>query len=223
MNAIVETMLLTRVYPGPMGDVSALRKVNVALAGGEVVAIIGPSGSGKSTLLNILGCLDVPTSGEYWLNGQKVSAFDEDMLADVRNETIGFVFQSYNLLPWLTAEENVALPLTYASISRSERKERALGALAKVSMEDRSDHRPSELSGGQQQRVAIARAIINNPKLLLADEPTGNLDSKTGLEILELFSSLRQGGMTIALVTHDNSVASWADRIIKLEDGELSK
>ncbi len=223
MNAIVQTSHLTRIYPGPMGDVRALAGVNVSLQGGEIIAIIGPSGSGKSTLLNILGCLDNPTDGEYWLNGREVSALDEDALADVRNETIGFVFQSYNLLQWLTAEENVALPLTYANVTSSERKIRALKALEKVSMLERSDHRPAELSGGQQQRVAIARAIINEPKLLLADEPTGNLDSKTGLEILNLFSSLRQGGMTIAIVTHDNSVAEWADRIIRLEDGKLSK
>lgn len=220
MNAIVQTRQLERIYPGPMGDVRALKGVNISLNGGEIIAIVGPSGSGKSTLLNILGCLDIPSAGEYWLNGKEVSVFDEDKLADVRNSTIGFVFQSYNLLQWLTAEENVALPLTYAKIPRRRRKELALEALARVSMVDRSDHRPAELSGGQQQRVAIARAIINNPKLLLADEPTGNLDSKTGLEILQLFSSLRDGGMTIALVTHDNSVAGWSDRIIRLEDGE---
>ena len=219
MNAIVQTRHLERIYPGPMGAVRALKGVNISLNGGEIIAIIGPSGSGKSTLLNILGCLDIPSGGEYWLNGCEVSAFDEDKLADVRNTTIGFVFQSYNLLPWLTAEENVALPLTYAKIPRNKRKQLALEALARVSMVDRSDHRPAELSGGQQQRVAIARAIINKPKLLLADEPTGNLDSKTGLEILELFSSLRDGGMTIALVTHDNTVAAWSDRILRLEDG----
>jgi putative ABC transport system ATP-binding protein len=180
---------------------------------------MGPSGSGKSTLMNILGCLDTPTAGTYILNGQDVSKMTEDNLADVRNIEIGFVFQQFNLLPRLTAVENVALPLVYAGVPRRERLERAMNVLEKVSLTDRSTHKPNELSGGQCQRVAIARALINNPSLILADEPTGNLDSKTSIEIMDIFTAIQAAGNTVVLVTHEEDIANYAYRIVRLRDG----
>jgi putative ABC transport system ATP-binding protein len=187
----------------------------------EYVALMGPSGSGKSTLMNILGCLDTPTSGTYILNGQDVSKMADDSLADVRNVEIGFVFQQFNLLPRLSAAENVALPLVYAGVPRKQRMERALAVLEKVSLADRSHHKPNELSGGQCQRVAIARALINNPSLILADEPTGNLDSKTSIEIMDIFSAIQAAGNTVVLVTHEEDIANYAHRIVRLRDGVI--
>jgi putative ABC transport system ATP-binding protein len=187
----------------------------------EYVALMGPSGSGKSTLMNILGCLDTPTSGTYILNGQDVSKMADDSLADVRNIEIGFVFQQFNLLPRLTAAENVALPLVYAGVPRKQRIERAMAVLEKVSLQDRSTHKPNELSGGQCQRVAIARALINNPSLILADEPTGNLDSKTSVEIMDIFTAIQAAGNTVVLVTHEEDIANYAHRIVRLRDGVI--
>ena len=187
----------------------------------EYVALMGPSGSGKSTLMNILGCLDTPTSGTYILNGQDVSKMADDSLADVRNIEIGFVFQQFNLLPRLTAAENVALPLVYAGVPRKQRIERAMAVLEKVSLADRSHHKPNELSGGQAQRVAIARALINNPSLILADEPTGNLDSKTSVEIMDIFTAIQAAGNTVVLVTHEEDIANYAHRIVRLRDGVI--
>jgi putative ABC transport system ATP-binding protein len=187
----------------------------------EYVALMGPSGSGKSTLMNILGCLDTPTSGTYILNGQDVSKMADDSLADVRNIEIGFVFQQFNLLPRLTAAENVALPLVYAGVPRKLRIERAMAVLEKVSLQDRSTHKPNELSGGQCQRVAIARALINNPSLILADEPTGNLDSKTSVEIMDIFTAIQAAGNTVVLVTHEEDIANYAHRIVRLRDGVI--
>jgi putative ABC transport system ATP-binding protein len=198
-----------------------LKGVSLDIFKNEYVALMGPSGSGKSTLMNILGCLDTPTSGAYVLNGQDVSKMTDDNLADVRNVEIGFVFQQFNLLPRLTAAENVALPLVYAGIPRKERMERAMEVLEKVSLSDRSHHRPNELSGGQSQRVAIARALINNPSLILADEPTGNLDSKTSIEIMDIFTSIQAAGNTVILVTHEEDIANYAYRIVRLRDGVI--
>ena len=185
----------------------------------EYVALMGPSGSGKSTLMNILGCLDSPTEGTYILNGQDVSEMPDDSLAEVRNKEIGFVFQQFNLLPRLTAAENVALPLVYAGINRRIRMEMAMAVLEKVSLTDRSHHKPNELSGGQCQRVAIARALVNNPSLILADEPTGNLDSKTSVEIMEIFNKIQAAGNTVILVTHEEDISRYAHRVIRLRDG----
>lgn len=198
-----------------------LKGVSLEIQRNEYVALMGPSGSGKSTLMNILGCLDTPTGGRYILNGQDVSKMRDDDLADVRNNEIGFVFQQFNLMPRLTAVENVALPLVYAGISRKQRLERAMNVLEKVSLADRSHHKPNELSGGQCQRVAIARALINNPSLILADEPTGNLDTKTSIEIMEIFSSIQAAGNTVVLVTHEEDIANYAHRIVRLRDGVI--
>jgi putative ABC transport system ATP-binding protein len=198
-----------------------LKGVSLDISKNEYVALMGPSGSGKSTLMNILGCLDTPTSGLYVLNGQDVSRMPDDDLADVRNIEIGFVFQQFNLLPRLTAAENVALPLVYAGVPRKERMERAMAVLEKVSLADRSHHRPNELSGGQSQRVAIARALINNPSLILADEPTGNLDTKTSIEIMDIFSGIQASGNTVVLVTHEEDIANYAHRIVRLRDGVI--
>jgi putative ABC transport system ATP-binding protein len=195
--------------------------VSLNILPNEYVALMGPSGSGKSTLMNILGCLDTPTAGTYILNGQDVSKMADDSLADVRNIEIGFVFQQFNLLPRLTAAENVALPLVYAGIPRKQRLERALAVLEKVSLADRSHHKPNELSGGQCQRVAIARALVNNPSLILADEPTGNLDSKTSVEIMEIFTAIQAAGNTVVLVTHEEDIANYAHRIVRLRDGVI--
>src|SRR5258707_2507031 len=198
-----------------------LKGVSLNISKNEYVALMGPSGSGKSTLMNILGCLDTPTAGRYILNGQDVSKMTDDNLADVRNIEIGFVFQQFNLLPRLTAAENVALPLVYAGESPKQRIERAMAVLEKVSLADRSHHKPNELSGGQSQRVAIAHALINNPTLILADEPTGNLDSKTSIEIMDIFGSIQAGGNTVVLVTHEEDIAGYAHRIVRLRDGVI--
>jgi putative ABC transport system ATP-binding protein len=198
-----------------------LMGVSLDILKNEYVALMGPSGSGKSTLMNILGCLDTPTAGKYVLNGQDVSKMPDDDLADVRNIEIGFVFQQFNLLPRLTAAENVALPLVYAGVARKQRMERAMAVLEKVSLADRSHHKPNELSGGQCQRVAIARALINNPSLILADEPTGNLDSKTSIEIMDIFGSIQAAGNTVVLVTHEEDIANCAYRVVRLRDGVI--
>jgi putative ABC transport system ATP-binding protein len=198
-----------------------LKDISLDISRNEYVALMGPSGSGKSTLMNILGCLDTPTSGTYILNGQNVSTMPDDALADVRNIEIGFVFQQFNLLPRLTALENVALPLVYAGTPKKERLDRAMMVLEKVSLTDRSHHKPNELSGGQCQRVAIARALVNNPSLILADEPTGNLDTKTSIEIMEIFTQIQSTGNTVVLVTHEEDIANYAHRIVRLRDGKI--
>jgi putative ABC transport system ATP-binding protein len=201
--------------------VNALRSVSFTIKRNEYIAIMGPSGSGKSTLMNIIGCLDTPTSGQYFLNGTDVSTMDDNQLAEVRNKEIGFVFQTFNLLPRYTAVENVMLPLIYSGIHKIERQERAIEALENVGLGDRMHHKPNELSGGQRQRVAVARALINKPSLILADEPTGNLDSKTSVDIMNLFSEIHEKGNTIVLVTHEEDIARHAHRIIRLRDGNI--
>ena len=208
-----------------MGDeeIHALRGLSINIQQGEYVAIMGPSGSGKSTLMNLIGCLDTPTKGSYLLNGKEVASMNDDDLARIRNEEIGFVFQTFNLLPRATALHNVELPLVYAGVSAKDRQTRAMQALEKVELTSRSTHRPNELSGGQRQRVAIARALVNNPSILLADEPTGNLDSKTGEEIMTVFSRLHEGGNTIILVTHEADIAAHANRVIYVRDGQVEK
>lgn len=199
--------------------VKALKSVSIDVMANEYVALMGPSGSGKSTLMNLIGCLDTPTSGEYYLDGQLVSKMDDDELAKVRNERIGFVFQTFNLLPRLSALENVALPLVYAGWTKKQRHDKAREVLASVGLADRIMHNPNELSGGQRQRVAIARAIVNDPSIILADEPTGNLDTKTSYEIMDIFDKIHQGGNTIILVTHEPDIAEHAQRMIRLRDG----
>jgi putative ABC transport system ATP-binding protein len=198
-----------------------LKGVSLEILKNEYVALMGPSGSGKSTLMNILGCLDSPTSGTYILNNQDVSQMPDDDLAEVRNKEIGFVFQQFNLLPRLTAAENVALPLVYAGITKKRRREMAMEVLEKVGLTDRSHHKPNELSGGQCQRVAIARALVNNPSIILADEPTGNLDSKTSVEIMDIFGAIQAAGNTVVLVTHEEDIANFARRIVRLKDGVI--
>lgn len=202
-------------------SVEVLRELTFEISKGEYIALMGPSGSGKSTLMNILGCLDSPTVGNYILDGKRVSEANDEELADIRNEKIGFIFQTFNLLPKYTALDNVALPLIYAGIEKSERLERAKTVLNKVGLGDRMHHKPNELSGGQRQRVAIARALVNNPAILLADEPTGNLDSTTTLEILDLFDELHQAGNTIIMVTHEDEVGERAEKIIRMKDGRI--
>lgn len=201
--------------------IEVLKGLSLTINKAEYVALMGPSGSGKSTLMNIIGCLDSPTSGQYHLAGKAVSGMSDNELADVRNREIGFVFQQFNLLPRLTALENVALPLVYAGVSRKERTERAREVLAKVNLSDRGHHKPNELSGGQNQRVAIARALVNNPSIILADEPTGNLDSKTSHEIMDIFGQIHAAGNTVVLVTHEEDIAAHAKRIIRLRDGVI--
>ena len=209
----------------PLGDgmIRILNNIDLSVEEGEYLAIMGPSGSGKTTLMNIIGCLDVPTSGSYILAGQDLSGANDDMLADIRNRDLGFVFQNYQLLPTLDAVDNVALPLLYANVERSERRERAKEALIRMGLEDRMDHRPNQLSGGQCQRVAIARAMINHPKLLLADEPTGALDSASGVQIMELFAELNAAGTTVIVITHDASVAKRAHSIRRILDGRFTE
>ena len=221
-NWVIVTRGIKREYDMGGEVVRALRGVDVVIGRNEYVAIMGPSGSGKSTLMNILGCLDTPNAGEYWLNGQLVSKMSDDALARVRNKEIGFVFQTFNLLPRASALHNVELPLVYAGIGAEERKRRARQALEKVQLENRMDHRPNELSGGQRQRVAIARALVNDPSMLLADEPTGNLDSATSEEIMRVFESLATAGQTVVMVTHEPDIAAHARRVIVLRDGLIS-
>ena len=210
-----------KIYEMGENKVYALDDVSFHVAAHEFVSIIGPSGSGKSTLMNMLGCLDVPTQGRYFLDGTDISKKTDDELAEIRNKKIGFVFQGFNLLPKLTAVENVELPLIYSNVSAKERHEKAKEALAKVGLEGRIDHKPTELSGGQQQRVAIARALITDPPIILADEPTGNLDSKSGKEVMEIFKNLNANGNTIILITHDSGVAAQAKRVVRIQDGKL--
>ena len=220
-EALIRVRELTRDYDMGSEVVRALRGVDLAIRRNEYVAIMGPSGSGKSTLMNLLGCLDTPTGGEYWLNGVEVSELDDDELARVRNREIGFVFQTFNLLPRASALHNVELPLIYAGLRSSERRRRAATALAKVGLQDRMHHEPNELSGGQRQRVAIARALVNEPSILLADEPTGNLDSATSGEIMDVFATLHAQGQTVIMVTHEADIAGHARRVVTLRDGVI--
>ena len=221
--ALIETRDLWKTYVMGSEEIHALRGVSIEIERGEYVAIMGPSGSGKSTLMNLIGCLDTPTKGSYLLNGKQVSQMNDNELARIRNEEIGFVFQTFNLLPRASALHNVELPLVYAAVPSKDRQARAKAALEKVELSERMTHRPNELSGGQRQRVAIARALVNNPSILLADEPTGNLDSKTGNEIMALFARLHAAGNTIILVTHEADIAAYARRAIHLRDGQVEK
>jgi putative ABC transport system ATP-binding protein len=221
--SLIRLQNISRLYQMGAETIHALRDVSLEIERGEYVAIMGPSGSGKSTLMNLVGCLDSPSSGKYELNGTDVSEMDDNELAEVRNREIGFVFQTFNLLPRASALQNVELPLIYAGVQGKERSQRARGALDKVELSTRMGHRPNELSGGQRQRVAIARALVNNPSILLADEPTGNLDSKTGAEIMALFARLHEAGNTIVLVTHEADIAAFAHRTIHLRDGQVEK
>lgn len=218
-QTIIQTNDISRVYRMGSETIHALRSISITINKGEYVAFMGPSGSGKSTLMNIVGCLDTPTSGQYILNGKDVSNMTDNELAEVRNKEIGFVFQTFNLLPRSSALDNVALPLVYAGYKKSVRDEKAMAALASVGLADRAKHKPNELSGGQRQRVAIARALINDPSIILADEPTGNLDSKTSYEIMDLFEKLYEKGNTIIMVTHEEDIAKYAHRIVRLRDG----
>ena len=221
MKEIIRLEDICRIYRVGSQEVRALDGVSLSVYKNEYVAIMGPSGSGKSTLMNILGCLDSPDSGRYVLNGVDVSEMDDGELADVRNREIGFVFQSFNLLPRYNALENVALPMVYAGVPAGERREKAAQALRSVGLEDRMDHRPNELSGGQRQRVALARALINNPSIILADEPTGNLDTHTSIEIMRLFDQIYRNGNTVIVVTHEEDIAAYAHRVIRLRDGHI--
>ena len=221
--ALIETRDLWKTYHMGSEEIHALQGISLQIESSEYVAIMGPSGSGKSTLMNLIGCLDTPSRGSYRLNGQQVRELEDDELARIRNEEIGFVFQTFNLLPRATALHNVELPLVYAGVPGPARRARALEALKRVELSDRVMHKPNELSGGQRQRVAVARALVNNPSILLAAEPTGNLDSKTGLEILTLFERLHGTGNTIILITHEADVAAYAHRVIHLRDGRVEK
>ena len=218
-NPLIKITNIKRDFP--LGDeiIYVLKGIDLEINKGEYVALMGPSGSGKSTLMNILGCLDTPTSGTYILNGKHVSEMQDDELAGIRNKEIGFVFQTFNLMPRTTALDNVALPMVYAGHSKSERIERATEVLTQVGLQDRMDHKPNQLSGGQRQRVAVARALVNKPSIILADEPTGNLDSKTSVEIMNLFNEIHANGNTVILVTHEEDIAAYAHRIIRLRDG----
>ncbi len=221
MSSIIKLEEIRKSYFMGKNELSVLKGLSLDILKNEYVALMGPSGSGKSTLMNIIGCLDSPTGGRYILNGQDVSKMADDALADVRNKEIGFVFQQFNLLPRLSALENVALPLVYAGMTKKDRLEKAMAMLEKVDLADRSHHKPNELSGGQCQRVAIARALVNDPSLILADEPTGNLDTKTSYEIMEIFGQIHAGGNTVVLVTHEEDIANHAYRIVRLRDGVI--
>src|SRR5450432_93417 len=221
--AIIELDHIVKTYDLGLSKVPALRDIHFNIARGEFVAIVGQSGSGKSTLMNILGCLDTPSAGQYRLSGRDVSTLSDDELADVRNLEIGFVFQSFQLLPRASALENVELPLIYRGIGKKDRRERAIDAMRLVGLEDRMKHKPAELSGGQRQRVAIARALVTQPSLLLADEPTGNLDSKTSVEVMALFQALNEQGITVIIVTHESDIAQYAHRVIDVRDGRIIK
>jgi putative ABC transport system ATP-binding protein len=218
-TALIQVSKLAKIYQVGTQEVKALKSIDLAIDTNEYVGLMGPSGSGKSTLMNILGCLDTPTKGEYFLNGQDVSKKEDNELAEVRNREIGFVFQTFNLLPRYSALENVALPLIYKGVGKSERHERASEVLKQVGLGDRMDHKPNELSGGQRQRVAVARAMVNKPSIILADEPTGNLDTKTSYEIMGLLDDIHAAGNTIILVTHEEDIAQRAKRIVRLRDG----
>ena len=218
-NPLIKITNIKRDFPLGNEIVYVLKGIDLEINKGEYVALMGPSGSGKSTLMNILGCLDTPTSGTYILNGKHVSEMQDDELAGIRNKEIGFVFQTFNLMPRTTALDNVALPMVYAGYSKSERIERASEVLKQVGLDDRMDHKPNQLSGGQRQRVAVARALVNKPSIILADEPTGNLDSKTSVEIMNLFNEIHANGNTVILVTHEEEIAAYAHRIIRLRDG----
>ena len=219
LHPVIETHNISKMYRMGTEEIHALRSVTITIQRGEYVAFMGPSGSGKSTLMNIVGCLDTPTNGNYILNGKDVSRMSDNQLADVRNKEIGFVFQTFNLLPRATSLDNVALPLIYAGYNKADREEKAMQALRSVGLDTRAKHRPNELSGGQRQRVAIARALVNDPSIILADEPTGNLDSKTSYEIMDLFEALYAKGNTIIMVTHEEEIARYAHRIVRLRDG----
>jgi len=221
--ALIETRDLWKTYVMGDEEIHALKGVSISIERGEYVAIMGPSGSGKSTLMNLIGCLDTPSKGTYLLNEKEVSLMNDNELARIRNEEIGFVFQTFNLLPRATALHNVELPLVYAGMGKAERIAQAKNAIERVELTQRMNHKPNELSGGQRQRVAIARALVNNPSILLADEPTGNLDSKTGVEIMGLFARLHQGGNTIILVTHEADIAAYAHRVIAIRDGQVER
>lgn len=220
---LIEINTVTKEYHMGLEVVSALKEVSLQVQKNEYLSIMGPSGSGKSTLMNILGCLDTPSAGDYFLNNANVSTMNDDELAEIRNREIGFVFQTFNLLPRATALHNVELPLIYNGTSSSQRREMAEAALERVGLKDRMTHRPNELSGGQRQRVAIARALVNNPSIILADEPTGNLDTRTGDEIMEIFESLHDAGNTVILVTHEEAIAEHSDRIVRLRDGRIER
>jgi len=222
MDKVIEIQNIVKNYQVGSVVVKALRSVTISINRNEYVAIMGPSGSGKSTLMNLVGCLDTPTSGTYVLNGTDVSKMEDDFLAEIRNKEIGFVFQTFNLLPRYTALENVTLPLIYAGLQKADRETHAIETLRQVGLEDRMTHKPNELSGGQRQRVAIARALVNNPSIILADEPTGNLDSKTSLDIMGLLDDIHKNGNTVIVVTHEEDIARHAARIIRLLDGEIS-
>lgn len=221
MESVIHLDNISKSYFMGVQALPVLKDIRLDIFKNEYVALMGPSGSGKSTLMNILGCLDSPTFGTYILNGKDVSKMPDNDLAEVRNKDIGFVFQQFNLLPRLSAAENVALPLVYSGIGRKERTERAMEVLAKVGLADRSHHKPNELSGGQIQRVAIARALVNNPAIILADEPTGNLDSKTSVEVMDIFSKIQASGNTVVLVTHEEDIAAYAKRVVRLRDGVI--